>query len=155
MPIPPSEIYARNFLMHRGALQDLYAELPEEQAHFSAWDGGMTFIDLADHLAGSSQMFLGMIRGQMLPRPAEGSGSASLQEARARLAATTEQAAEAMRALIPADFTRRVPAFGGELPVSALLDALLAHEAHHKGQVWLMARMVGVKPPMFLKRGQG
>ncbi|MBI0446781.1 MULTISPECIES: hypothetical protein [Deinococcus] len=39
MPIPPSEIYARNFLMHRGALQDLYAELPEEQAHFSAWDG--------------------------------------------------------------------------------------------------------------------
>ena len=154
MPISPSEIYARNFLMHRGALQDLYAELPEEQGRFSAWDGAMNFIDLADHLAGSSEMFLGMIRGQGPTRPAQGLGSTSLQEARDRLAASTGAAAEAIRTLTPEDLARRVPAFGGqEMPVSALLDALLAHEAHHKGQVWMMARMVGVKPPMFLKRG--
>lgn len=154
MPISPSEIYARNFQMHRGALMDLYAQLPEEQGTFSAWEGGMSFIGLADHLAGSSQMFAGMIAGQAPARPAPGSGSATLQEARDRLAATTESAAATMRGLTPEDLARRIPAFGGqEMPVTALLDALINHEAHHKGQVWMMARMVGVQPPMFVKMG--
>ncbi|WP_019587390.1 DinB family protein [Deinococcus apachensis] len=152
MPIPASEIYARTFQSHRSALMDLYAQLPDEQGGFSAWEGGMSFIGLADHLAGSSQMFSSMIAGQAPARPAPGGGSTTLQEARDRLAATTESAAEAMRALTPEDLARRVPAFGGrEMPVSALLDALIAHEAHHKGQIWMMARMVGVKPPMFVK----
>jgi uncharacterized damage-inducible protein DinB len=47
-----------------------------------------------------------------------------------------------------------VPAFGGrEMPVTALLDMIITHEAHHKGQVWVMARMIGVKPPRFVKMG--
>ena len=47
-----------------------------------------------------------------------------------------------------------VPAFGGrEMPVAALVDFMIQHEAHHKGQVWLMARMVGVEPQMFIKMG--
>ena len=57
-------------------------------------------------------------------------------------------------ALSTEDLSRRVTAFGGrELPISALLDMVIAHEAHHKGQVWLMARMIGIKPPMFVKMG--
>lgn len=155
MPIPASEIYARTFLSHRSALLDLYHQLPDEQANFSAWDGGMSFIGLADHLAGSSERFIGLISGEApAGPPTPGTGSATLQNATERLSATAEQAAAAMRALTPEDLARRVPAFGGrEMPVSALLDALIAHEAHHKGQVWLMARMVGVKPPMFVKMG--
>ena len=45
-----------------------------------------------------------------------------------------------------------VEAFGGrKMPASALADFMIAHEAHHKGQVWVMARMTGVQPPMFVK----
>ncbi|MFC4427829.1 DinB family protein [Deinococcus navajonensis] len=151
MPISPSEIYARNFLMHRGALMDLYAQLPEDQGGFSAWDGGMSFIGLADHLAGSSERFLAMIAGQT---PAAVQSSATLDEARQRLAATADTAAAGMRALGGEDLGRRVTAFGGrEMPVAALLDALVGHEAHHKGQVWMMARMIGIKPPMFVRLG--
>ncbi|MFC4639101.1 DinB family protein [Deinococcus hohokamensis] len=151
MPISPSEIYARNFLMHRGALMDLYAQLPADQGHFSAWDGGMSFVGQADHLAGSSERFLAMIAGQT---PAAVQGSASLEEARGRLETTAQTAAAAMRALSAEDLGRRVTAFGGrEMPVSALLDALIGHEAHHKGQVWVMARMIGIKPPMFVRMG--
>ncbi|BDP40534.1 hypothetical protein DAETH_05030 [Deinococcus aetherius] len=155
MPLSASEIYARTFESHRGALLDLYAQLPDEQANFSAWEGGMSFLGLADHLAGSSERLLGMMTGQMPAMPPQpGPASATLQEARDRLASTTGQAAQAMHSLSEADLSRRVPAFGGrEMPVSALLDALIAHEAHHKGQVWMMARMVGVKPPMFVKMG--
>lgn len=150
----PAEPYARSFRMHRGALLDLYAELPQEHGSFAAWEGGLSFIGQADHLAASSLMLLGMVAGEAPQRPAPGPGSANLAEARERLRQTTEQVAGALAALSEEDLARRVPAFGGrELPVAALLDLLLGHEAHHKGQVWVMARMVGVKPPMYVKLG--
>ncbi|WP_102125884.1 DinB family protein [Deinococcus planocerae] len=154
MPMTPSESYARTFESHRGALIDLYAQLPEEHGTFSAWEGGMSLIGQADHLAASSTMMLAMIAGESPARPAPGAGSASVAEVRERLRTTTERVAAAIRTLGPDDLARRVPAFGGrEMPVTALLDALIGHEAHHKGQVWVMARMVGLKPPMFVRMG--
>ncbi|MEF2276852.1 DinB family protein [Deinococcus sp. YIM 134068] len=154
MPMNPAELHARTFEMHREALIDLYGQLPEEHGNFRAWEGGMSLIGQADHLAGSSTMLLGMIAGQAPERPAPGTGSASVAEVRERLRQTTDHVAAALRALSPEDLSRRVPAFGGrEMPVAALIDSLIGHEAHHKGQVWVMARMVGVKPPMFVKMG--
>lgn len=144
--------YARAFAMHRAALNDLYALLPDEQASFAAWDGGMSFVGLADHLASSSDRMLAMLQGQA-PGP-RADGSADLSGARTRLLESTETALAAIRGLSDEDMSRRVPAFGGrEMPVSALLDMIVSHEAHHKGQVWMMARMVGVQPPMFVKMG--
>ena len=150
-----SEVHARNFLMHRGALMDLYAQLPDDQGTFSAWEGGMTFIVQADYLSGSSERFMGMISGEVpAGPPTPVTPSADLQAARERLATTTEHAAAVMRSLSDEDLHRRITAFGGrEMPIAALLDALIGHEAHHKGQVWVMARMVGIKPPMFVKMG--
>ncbi|WP_104991551.1 DinB family protein [Deinococcus sp. NW-56] len=154
MTLNPAELHARTFRMHREALMDLYAELSEEHGSSAAWEGGMSFIGQADHLADSSVMMLGMIAGQAPQRPAPGGGSASVAEVRERLRQTTEQVASAVAALTEEDLARSVPAFGGRpLPVAALLDMLIGHEAHHKGQVWVMARQVGVKPPMFVKMG--
>jgi uncharacterized damage-inducible protein DinB len=154
MPMNPAELHARTFEMHREALIDLYTQLPEEHGHFQAWEGGMSLIGQADHLAGSSTMLLAMIAGEAPARPAPGAGSASVAEVQGRLRQTTDHVAAALRALSPEDLGRRVPAFGGrEMPVAALIDSLIGHEAHHKGQVWVMARMVGVKPPMFVKMG--
>ncbi len=39
------------------------------------------------------------------------------------------------------------------MPVGVLLEMLNTHEAHHKGQVWMMARMIGVQPPRYIKMG--
>ncbi|MBZ9749933.1 DinB family protein [Deinococcus sp. HMF7604] len=147
-----SAVYARNFESHRAALLDLYGQLPEDQGNFAAWDGGLSFIGQADHLSGSAARFLNMIQGQApgnLPEPSQ-----TLIEARERLGHSMEAASQAMTAMTDEDLSRRIPAFGGrEMPVAALLDAIIAHEAHHKGQVWVMARMVGVKPPMFVRMG--
>lgn len=148
----PAHRYARTFQSHRGALLDLYALLPEDQGTFSAWEGGLSFIGQADHLSVSATRFLSLVRGEQpgaAPAP-----SATLSEARERLQNTQEATAAAIGALSDEDLQRRVPAFGGrEMPVTALLDLIISHEAHHKGQVWTMARMVGVQPPMFVKMG--
>ncbi|UBV42932.1 DinB family protein [Deinococcus taeanensis] len=143
---------ARTFQAHRSALLDLYGQLPGEHGTFAAWDGGMSFIGQADHLSASTHRFLNMLQGQA-PTPAP-APSASLEEARARLEASQASATQAIAALTDEDLSRRVPAFGGrEMPLGALVETIITHEAHHKGQVWLMARMIGVKPPMFIKMG--
>ena len=144
-----TEGYVRNFLMHRQALQDLLAQIPEEQANFAAWDDGMSFIDLTDHLSGSSTRLFNMMRGEQ-PQPVQ--PSASLADARTRLEGTTDATVQALRGMSNDDLSRVIPAFGGrEMPVRALVDFIIQHEAHHKGQVWMMARMIGIKPGMFVK----
>ena len=152
--------YAQNFRMHRAALQELYAQLPEEQAHFQPWPEGMSFIRLADHLSGSSERLMALTRGETPPAPgsaapgAQPAGSDSLQQARERLSASTEAALQAISALDDAALDTSVTAFGGrQMPVSTMLDFAVSHEAHHKGQAWLMARMVGLKPPFFVTLG--
>ncbi|MDV6374569.1 DinB family protein [Deinococcus arenicola] len=144
--------HARQFTANRAVLIDLYNLLPDDQGDFSAWDGGMGFIKMADHLSGSATRMVDMIGGQGMDAPAP--ASANLDEARDRLRQTHQTVVSAVEALSDEDLTRTVPAFGGrEMPVAALLDMLTTHEAHHKGQVWMMARMVGVQPPMFVKLG--
>lgn len=137
-----TEGYVRNFLMHREALQDLLAQIPEAQGSFAAWDGGMSFIGLTDHLSGSSSRLFSMMRGEQ-PQPASPSAS---------LADTTDATMQALRGLSDEDLRREVPAFGGRpMPVRALVDFIIQHEAHHKGQVWMMARMIGITPGRFVK----
>ncbi|GGR11979.1 DinB family protein [Deinococcus ruber] len=142
--------YAQRFHMHRAALQDLYTQLPADQGDFRAWDEGMSFIQLADHLSGSSQRLVALAQGQTpgAPLPA----STTLQEARDRLNAATDAVMEVLGSLDDAALRQIITAFGGrQMPVAAMLDFVIGHETHHKGQAWLMARMVGIKPPFFMQ----
>lgn len=144
--------HARAFSAHRSALLDLYEMLPDDQGNFAAWDGGMSFIGLADHLSGSAGRILGVIAGEGMGAPAP--ASADLTGAIQRLRDTHGTTIAAIEGLSDEELSRRVPAFGGrEMPIGALLDMLSTHEAHHKGQVWMMARMIGVQPPRYVKMG--
>ena len=143
---------AQSFTAHRNALSTLLAEIPDESAAHTPWDGAMNFISLSDHLDASSKGMLSAIAGQAPSR--EVVPSQSLQEARTRLQGSGTQVAQALHGLSDDDLAREIPAFGGRMmPMSQFVELLIMHEAHHKGQVWLMARQVGVKPPFFMQMG--
>ncbi len=147
-----SRNYAAAFQMHRAALQDLYAAVPDDRGDFKAWEGGMSFIGLADHLSASVARLPAMLRGEK-PESAAG-GSSDLAAARQRLSESAGQTAQLLAGMSDEDFDRRISAFGGrEMPVGAVMDFIVNHEAHHKGQAWLMARMLGLQPPFFVKLG--
>ena len=144
-----AERLAQSFLAHRTALTTLLSDIPEESATHAPWDGAMTFISLGDHLDASSRGILAALGGQAPSRDVV--PSQTLQEARMRLQDSGQQVAAALTALSDEDLARVVPAFGGrQMPVSQLAELLTTHEVHHKGQMWLMARQVGVKPPFFM-----
>jgi uncharacterized damage-inducible protein DinB len=140
--------YAQSFLMHRNALTNLLENIPADQGEFKAWDGGMSFRALTDHLRGSSERANAMLRGQ---KPEKPEPSADLSTAIERLRETTSSLSGLLDSLSDETLARVIPAFGGrEMPVSSLVDFIIAHEAHHKGQIWMMARMIGIEPPMFV-----
>jgi uncharacterized damage-inducible protein DinB len=62
-----------------------------------------------------------------------------------------EQSIEIMRAIAPAELrlTCEVPG-GAEIPRWKWLRAMIEHEVHHRGQIYLMLRMLNVAtPPLY------
>ena len=140
--------YLRSFLAHRNALIGLYAELPEDRRDFAAWEGGLSFLGQAQHLSTSSLRILTMVGGPEVQPQAD---ATTLADVKSQLEQSRDHVARAIADLTGADLERVVPAFGSiPLKVAALLDMLIGHEAHHKGQVWQMARMAGLKPPRYV-----
>lgn len=142
--------YARSFLMHRDALISVLERIPTKQADFKAWEGGMSFLRLSDHLSASTNRLGAMLQGQT---PEKMEPSVDWDAALERIRQSTSSAASLLEGLSEETLKRVIPAFGTQMPISAMIDFLLSHEAHHKGQIWMMSRMVGLEPPMFVQRG--
>ena len=143
------ERYAMTFMMHRGALLDLLEMIPEDKGDFAAWDGGMSFHKLTDHLSASTIRISAMLAGQAPGKPEPSTDFAAAKE---RMKTSAESARASVSALQDEQLSTVIEAFGGwKMPMSGLVEFMISHEAHHKGQVWMMARMIGVQPPMFVR----
>lgn len=150
MPYPAQE-YAQLFQKHREALLDLLEQIPDEQGDTSAWQGGMTFKQMTDHLFSTGAGVVDMLSGGTWQRQAP---SATLREAVARLRQNTQAVVQRFSTLSEDDLQGEVTAFGGaKWPAYQLIDFHREHEAHHKGQLWVMARQVGLEPPFFVRMG--
>ena len=145
-------LHAEKLMMHRRALLDLVNQIPENQIGFSPWDGGMNFKEMVDHLVESAQWLLQIVAGEKAVKMKI--ASQTWTEAIERLQSNTEELNRNLATLSSQDLGREVEAFGGrKMSVAMLIDFLNAHEVHHKGQIWQMARMVGIKPPLFISMG--
>jgi uncharacterized damage-inducible protein DinB len=143
--------YARSLMMHRAPLLELLGQIPADQGEFAAWDGGMSFKRLTDHLNSTTSGALALFAGQTPIRPEP---SLDLPAAVARLRENTDHLRSTLEEASAEQLSKVVPAFGKmEMPFFALMDFTMQHDAHHKGQVWMMARMINIEPPMFVKLG--
>ena len=150
MPYSGQE-YAQALQMHRAPLLELLGQIPAEQASFAAWDGGRNFIEITDHLKLTNLRLLAMMAGE---KPGSAEPSGDLASARSALESASATLTDKVSQLSSEQLESVVDAFGGmKMPVYKLLDFAREHDAHHKGQIWTMARMVGVQPPMFVKFG--
>lgn len=150
MPYSGQE-YAQALQMHRAPLLELLGRIPEDKGTFAAWDGGRNFIEITDHLKLTNLRMLAMMAGE---KPGTAEPSSDLVSARAALESASATLTDKVSQLSSEQLESVVDAFGGmKMPVHKLLDFAREHDAHHKGQLWTMARMIGVQPPMFVKFG--
>ncbi|UBV44625.1 DinB family protein (plasmid) [Deinococcus taeanensis] len=145
------EEYARQFQRHRSALLELLGGVPESKEHVVAWDGGMSILQTADHLFSTGAGVVDMLSGGTWEKQPP---SPSLVEATERLRQNTASISQKLLAMTHDDLNRELIVFGGaRWPAHRLIDFHREHEVHHKGQLWVMARMAGLEPPFFIDMG--
>jgi uncharacterized damage-inducible protein DinB len=148
----PAE-FVRYFRNVRSRTARLIPLIPPDRLEWSAGPGALSFGDLLRHLAGTERwMWAENVAGRPSRYPGHGVELAPGYEATCLYFADLH--AEAMRifeALTPDQYAAPVTTPGGaSLAASKWLRAMIEHEAHHRGQLYLMLRMIGVStPPVF------
>jgi uncharacterized damage-inducible protein DinB len=127
--------------------------IPDERMEWRHASGRFSFGDLVRHLAALERyMFAENVAGRPARYPGHGPELAEGAEAvRRYFQEKRAESLEIFRSLTDADLARRctTPA-GASLPVWKWLRAMVEHEVHHRGQLYLMLGMVGVEtPPIF------
>jgi uncharacterized damage-inducible protein DinB len=138
----------KRWRMHRNALLDLVSKIPESSAHWRPWPTAWTTLDLLYHVAWTPDFFLSAAeRRETNPVPIP----TTINEARRLLRELTREHEDAIKSYEDADLERivTIPMLFVTEPVVEVLHRLVVHEAHHKGQLWLYARMMGIEPPFY------
>lgn len=127
--------------------------IPPERIEWSIKPDGMTLGDLVRHLAVTErEMWAETVAGRPSRYRAHGRELADGKEAVLAFFDRLHGEAMAIFAGLPPDTYAgkcRTPA-GAELAVAKWLRALIEHEVHHRGQIYMMLSVLGVAvPPLF------
>lgn len=127
--------------------------LPEGELEWSHAPGRFTFGDLLRHLAGIERfMYAENVQGRPSRYPGHSASlGAGISGVRAYMERCHAESLAVFRALEGADLHRKCETPAGK-PITTWkwLRSMVEHEAHHRGQLYLMASMRGLSiPPLY------
>jgi uncharacterized damage-inducible protein DinB len=129
----------------------LMKALPQSQYDFRPDAGGRSLGELAWHLAeGDAYMSLMIELGElrMDARPPNLERPRSIEALPAAYERVHREAVARLRTLTPEDLDRQIPFFSGPTSIRDIVWAsIIAHGAHHRGQLALMCRLAGGQTP--------
>ena len=137
----------------RGRTRRVVLAIPPDMVEWTHRDGAFTLGDLVRHIGAAERyMFAETARGNTSTYPGHGRELADGYDAvLAYFDRTREEALEIYRSLTPEALAGRctTPA-GTSITTWKWLRAMIEHEIHHRGQLYLMLSMLGVKtPPLY------
>ena len=133
-----------NWARHRTVLVDVLERIGGEHVGFKPWDGAMSLGELAMHVAGWNHAFVVLVKTGEVPQVQSAEGM-SMDEVRQAVADLTERTKAVYASLTVADLEAERQFLRLRTKGRALLQMMYDHEVHHKGQLMLYARLVGVK----------
>lgn len=143
----------RAFDTARGRTVRLAARIPEAALDWAPTPEAFTCADIVRHLAAAERhLFVEVAVGRPSRYPGHDKSLAYGKEGvLAYLDAMHEQSMAVLQTLDDEALERRIttPA-GASIPTWRWLQLMAEHEAHHRGQLYLMLRLIGVEtPPLF------
>ncbi|GGE33473.1 hypothetical protein GCM10011391_10170 [Pullulanibacillus camelliae] len=154
------EAFMQEWLRHRRVLEELLQPIKTEHMDFKPWDNAMTLSELTLHVAYWSKAFVTLVKtgvndfAKLVAEEPRASVYQTMDEIRQTVSQWTEETKQAFSTLRPEDLevvnVSQHPNFRG--PRKLFLQMMRDHEIHHKGQLFIYARMVGVKEvPFFIR----
>jgi uncharacterized damage-inducible protein DinB len=152
------EQFVDSWLRHRLVVNELLEKFADKHLEFKPYEKAMSLKELVLHTIFSGVIFASALKTgkASLPDPSQLPPIDSMEGLRRLVAKVTERTKadllelteEKLDALV--DFTALL---GTHLPGEVLLTLMRDHEIHHKGQLYIYARLTGVeeKLPMFVK----
>jgi uncharacterized damage-inducible protein DinB len=153
MEIPDVAAFLPYYENVRGRTERVIARVPPAQLEWRPRSGAFSFGDLIRHLGAIERyMFAETVMGRPSRYPGHGSELADGWESvNAFLRRTHKESVAIFSSLSSAALEG--PCFtpgGARLPVWKWLRAMVEHEVHHRGQIYIMLGMLGVStPPIF------
>lgn len=153
MEITNAESFAGYFDGVRARTLRVAAAIPRERLEWAPAPGAFSFGDLLRHLGAMERyMFAENVQGR--PSRYQGCGrelAHGFDEVLAWVARLHAEAMEIFRQLTPEQLARRcTPPSGNPMSTWKWLRAMVEHEVHHRGQIYLMLRLLEVPtPPLY------
>ncbi len=146
--------FVDSWLRHRLVTVELVDMVDDDSLNFKPWDGAMTLGELAIHIVTGGILFGNAVKNGVLGK-SEKPPISSMRELKKFVHEETEKAKEILLSITDEQMESQVDVtklFGTHLQGKVLLAAMRDHEIHHKGQLFVYARMTGVQnPPSFVK----
>lgn len=137
----------------RGRTKRVITAIPPEQLEWTPGPRRWSFGDIIRHLAGIERdMYAENVQGRPSRYPGHGRALADgFDPAMAYLDRKHAESQEIFRALTPEQLRGKSVTPGGTpITTSKWLRAMVEHEAHHRGQIYLMLGLLGVPaPPLY------
>jgi uncharacterized damage-inducible protein DinB len=146
----PAKLYVTAFLNHREPLLEVLEKIPADQGDFRFYPEGESLREIVDQFFECDAEVIGELTGNE-PNTDQ---SPDLRSAIARLRAYTEPYAQLIGGLSPVDLERVLWSDEDDdaMRVCDLIEHYRNHEIHHKGQIWMAARMMGIEVPRWVKQ---
>lgn len=141
-----------DWLAHRNVMQELLESINDGHINFKPWEDAIPLGELALHIAGWNDVFVSMVKTEEMIPP-DFPECKTMEDVRNAVKAFTDKAKATFKLLADADLEAENnsshPMLKGKK--KRYLIAMYDHEIHHKGQLFIYARMAGVKEVPFFR----
>lgn len=123
--------------------------VPSDQIDWAPEEGEFTCADILRHIAAAEQMFVGVVTQGHWHYGGHDDSHQSIESLLQLLEDTHRQTMLALQAVPDSELDQPRPAFEGDAQIKVWrwLMAMAEHEIHHRSQLAMYLRLMGITPP--------
>jgi uncharacterized damage-inducible protein DinB len=146
-------VFVSNWLNHRKVLLALLDTVENEHIQYKPWEKAMSLSTLVLHINGAMDMFAQTVKNGVFTPPSTAKQVETIEELKTIVAADTASTKALLESLSDEQLDKEIDFHGMNMPGIVLLENAKDHEIHHKGQLFIYLRLLGIETlPFFVSR---
>lgn len=145
------EHYIKLLEMYTSGTMKVLEGIPEDRFEWRPWKGAFSFKGTIGHMISDELQFVRAVSESLgLPKPeTEAKPKGTLREEVGRFWEIHRQTVSLVNSLRDEDLEKKVKMYGGqwEATIYEVLQGILEHQVHHRGQLVVYFRILGMEPP--------